>query len=231
MGWSGGARKTKAEIMKGVKHTESKMAFNNTVQYYRKDGTRVIRFHFTDILQFLPNGTIIFNSGGYKTKITKERMNDFQQKVQIIQDNGLWWITPNTSTMWDKEYWKPFFDGIEIKDGKIPTSGKNPHTQEKKLLKQIQKYCKELKNLEELPRPSSGDCFICQFDSGKSEELSTDHLISHLDEKYIHGSLIVNSLRWTGHNDTGIEYIWRSNRDTVVRAVRRYFKSRLHLAM
>lgn len=40
-------RETKAEIMEGLEATKSKLVANNTVEYFRPNGNRVIRLHHT----------------------------------------------------------------------------------------------------------------------------------------------------------------------------------------
>lgn len=86
-------RETKEQIMEGVGATKPRLVANNTVEYERPDGTKVIRLHHTDILEQKPDGSLIFNSGGWKTPTTKDRMNNFQSSATIIQDKGLWYLT------------------------------------------------------------------------------------------------------------------------------------------
>ena len=85
-------KRTKTEIMEGVECTESKIVYNNTVEYYRPNGVRVIRLHRTDILEFPVKGGVILNSGGWRTVTTKSRMNEFQQEVQVMQEKGIWYV-------------------------------------------------------------------------------------------------------------------------------------------
>lgn len=90
--WSTG-RKTKAEVMYGVRYQgKPKKIANNTWQYTNEVGFRVIRFHTTDILIFNIDGSIIFNTGGWPTVTTKDRMNSFQSLGYITQHKFLWWI-------------------------------------------------------------------------------------------------------------------------------------------
>jgi len=226
-------RSTKAEIMEGIEATESKIVGHNTVEYFRPDGTRVVRLHHTDILEFPKGGQVIFNSGGRKTVTTKDRMNGLQKAATIIHDKGLWYLSTNRNPYQNKDSRIPFFDGITVKDGKIVNPRKLAHKKEEYLLKQIQAYCKKLKGLKELPAPSGGDCWHCSFqtDDGRTMgDLSgSDHLKSHLKEKYIHGSLIMNALIWAGFVSPRHTFD-RAYRDTIVRTVKRYFKSQLGLA-
>ena len=126
---------TKAQIMEGIEATKSKVVANNTVEYFRPDGTRVIRLHHTDILEFPKKGGVIFNSGGWKTVTTKARMNEFQSKCTIIQNKGLWYLTNGYTSK--KENWIPFFDGIKVKNGVVVNPRKLAHKKEEFLLKQI----------------------------------------------------------------------------------------------
>ena len=222
-------KESKKEIMGGIESTESKIVANNTVAYTRPDGTKVIRLHHTDILEFPKKGGVVFNSGGWKTVTTKERMNEFQSETFIHQAKGLWYLSfPADKT----PYNDPFFDGITVKDGKVVNPRKLAHKKEEYLLKQIQAYCKKLKELKELPAPNGGDCWDCSFhtDDGRTMgELSgSDHLKSHLKEKYIHGSLIWNALKHKGYRFPEVIFNM-SDRDSIVRAVRGYFKSQLGL--
>ena len=220
-------KRTKAEIMEGVESIESKIVASNTVRYIRSNGVAVIRLHRTDILEFPKRGGVIFNSGGWKTKVTKDRMNDFQHEATIIQDKGLWYIS---NSSWDKESWDPFFDGIKIKEGKIVNAKKsNPHKKSITLQKKITAYIKKMNDMEELPAPSSGDCWFCSMFDKAGADSSNDHILSHLDEKYVHGSLIVNALLWSGYNEEQLPYIWRI-KSAIVNAVRRYLKFRVGLA-
>jgi hypothetical protein len=216
---------TKKEIMEGIECESSKVIAGNTVAYFRKDATRVIRLHRTDILEFPKTGEVIFNSGGWKTVTTKERMNRFQDVATIVQDKGLWYVSLSNNTYQDKSDRIPYFDGMIIKDGKVLNPIDSPHDGDKILLKKIQKYCKELKGLAKLPIPNSGDCFMCQFGD---ENMGDDHLISHLNELYIHGSLIFRALKNAGYADPSVIF-QMDIRDSIVRAVRKYFKSRLGL--
>jgi len=82
-----------------------------------------------------------------------------------------------------------------------------------------------------------GDCWSCSmFDQDlKAGEKSTDslHLESHLEEVYIHGSLIFNALKWAGYQDPRFIFQldhWLFFRDIIKRAVKRYFKANLGIA-
>ena len=156
-------------------------------------------------------------------------MNEFQAETFILQAKGLWYLSFPTDKI---PYEHAYFDGIKVKNGKVVNPKKSPNKKEEFLLKQIQKYCKRLKDLPKLPEPNGGDCWYCSFQGEDHKTMGdiagNDHLKSHLKEMYIHGSLIWNALRSAGHQDP--EVIFQMDvRDSIVRAVRKYFKTQLGL--
>ena len=82
----------KSEILEGVSYEKAKFVANNTIEYHQSDGTRVIRLYRTDIIKFCPDGTIVLDSGGYKTKTTKNRIEEFVQGLWILQENYVWYV-------------------------------------------------------------------------------------------------------------------------------------------
>ena len=106
-------RRTKAEMMSGVDATRDQLVAHNTVEYWRPNGTRVIRYHLTDILEFAPDGTITFNTDGWQTVTTKARLNHFQKEIRVYQKDFKWFAMDQVN-----QHVK-FFDGLQAKDGKI----------------------------------------------------------------------------------------------------------------
>jgi len=215
---------TKKQIMQNVdNYKNSKVIDNNTVEYFQND-TRKIRLHFTDIVSFGNDGSVTYDSGGWKTVTTKDRMNKFGfYRANIYQEESIWYLTSNGET-------SVFYDGITIANSGKILKPKNTDKKAQKTLKLIKRYCDKLKSLDKLPYPNNGDCWMClMFDqNNKTGEKSTskDHLESHLKEKYIHGSLIFNSLKWAGYNDPALIF-QMDIRDSIVNSVRRYFKANL----
>ena len=97
-----------------------------------------VRLHYTDILIFHADGSVTFNSGGYRTPTTKRWMGLAADHAQVFQRDFAWYITPNTADRphsweyadfdsWlaaDKEWRKrvtvPFVDGMRVtQDGEI----------------------------------------------------------------------------------------------------------------
>jgi hypothetical protein len=217
---------TKTESLANIDCTESRVIANNTFEYFREDGTRVIRLHTTDIMEFRPDGTIKLNSGGWRTVTTKERMNRYLPCGRIYQDKGIWYYSGGRL----EQAIVAYSDGmvIDAKTGKPIDYDPDEIDRIKRILKQINHFCKEMDKLEELPEPSQGDCWGCLMFQ------TTDCLQSHLDEVYIHGSLIVRAMKDQGHSDAYLNWLWNPEyrdhswselaRQTAIRAVRRYFK-------
>lgn len=82
-------KKEMLESMLGVK--EAKQIKNNTLQVVYKNGNIAIRLHRTDIVTTKPNGNTILNSNGYRTNVTKDRLNEFS-KFWIRQVNRKWYV-------------------------------------------------------------------------------------------------------------------------------------------
>ena len=245
-------KETKAQIMADAgPHERAHIIANNTVEYHRANGDRVVRLHHTNIItECARNGALVLNSGSWQSVTTKERLNRYLDSHgptrygSIYSIDSLWFIN------WHgKEY--PFTDGVTLyPNGRVTHAGN--HRNLKKLKAQINAFCKKVEALDELPKPSSGDCWFCSIFNQRPPV--TDHaardnwavtdpipgsmdrhpgcLIKHIRESYVHGSLIVNAMRWAGYGDIAIEYAyerqnhWRAN---VTRALQRYLKRQLGL--
>lgn len=254
------ARETMREIMANVTYDKSairpKFIAPNTVVYYR-DGCKVMRLHQTDIMVWSADGaTVKLYTGGWQTVTTKERLNRFAPgHGRIFSDKGVWYIAPGVV----------FYEGIELNatTGAICDMEKAARKAAKTgadiaaKKKLIAKFMKQFHALDRIPEPCAGDCWLCSmFDAAKLAPKSNgdylphasggkvsdpDHLVSHLKEGYLHGSLIVNAMRWAGYADQGIG-IWYGmvNRDkasgrydprnTLARTLRRFLSSQLGLA-
>lgn len=244
-------RQTNQAIMSGIDDAvKVKRIANNTVKYERPNGDIVYRLHNTDVVTKHVDGTFTLNSGGWKTPTTKDRINLYAP-ARVYSGKGLWYVGG---------YKKPpmlFYDGIRInaegQDINPPVVASSIEKDAKALKAKITKFVRLIDDCETLPTPDSGDCWHCmmfqaekardnkpsanQMNPGASGPFGdTEHLISHMDEGYVHGSLLVNAMRWAGYSDEGISIYYgmaqregRGNRDTFKRAVRRYLKRKLGL--
>lgn len=188
-----------------------KIVARNTFKY-EKDGATVIRLHGTDVVEKRTDGSCVLNSGGWRTVTTKDRMQSHMPDgYALLQEKGIWYVVKiDHGYAWDKTNPRvPYFDGIEIPKCFV-ASGKSG---EKELAKQekerlaIRKFVARLDKLQCLPDPSSGDCFYCQMRTVKEGKPlgeaigDSDHIRSHIKEGYLHGSLILNALRFVGYRD------------------------------
>lgn len=229
------------ESLTGRNQQRRKLA-NNTWAERRELGAIAIRLHNTDILTFNPDGSIVCQTGGWKTHTTKDRLNEYLP-VQIWQRAGRWFLGSNGSTI-------EFADGLTIKPdgtiagGKAPSQAEN----EKALQKRIKVYCDKLGAALPLPKPGAGDCFYCQMREVKTGlplgecSHNTGHLESHLEEGYFVPSLVWRSLEFNGCNPQGGGCAWFDvafgdgrmtktfGADTVKRMVRKYLRRQFGLA-
>lgn len=223
------------DLLQGRNKDSRKLANNTYLK--REDGKIVVKLHKTNIIT-IEKDLHILNSGGWLTPTTKDRMNQFSY-ANIYQYKRKWiihkivpggWISNNDYSM--------FYDGIKINsEGNVVSKLKFEDKKTDKLDNLINTYCKELKEMEKLPEPSTGDCWYCLMRVMRAKEGNTlgeltrsDHLLNHLKEKYIMGSLIYNALKERGYSKP--EYTLALDvRDLIVRAVKRYFRKHLGLVV
>lgn len=250
-------KETLGQIMSGVERDQNvkpRIIANNTVRYTRPDGTVVIRLHHTDILMFSADGKeCTYDTAGWKTVTTKDRFNRFGP-VRVYSDRGQWYMNGNKAN--------PYHDGITLKrvnkDAGIWLIPVSNNSRELKLAEHIKRFVNKLDKMEAAPMPEAGDCFFCQFSAGAEhidvgghkatqylpardarvrpmqKDINPDHLLSHVKEGYLHGSLIVNAMRWAGRTDFSLSYAYqnfKSQRRYIKNDLRRYLRSQLGLAV
>lgn len=75
--------------------------------------TVALLLHETDVLLFDETG-ITYNTGGWRSKITKERMNEYGPLI-IFQDKGEWWCSqPGSNYRENKDLHWLYFDGMKV---------------------------------------------------------------------------------------------------------------------
>lgn len=86
-----GTRLNKAKIMKGITGAvEVKKLHSNTVRY--RDGkSLIIRLFNTNIITSTPK-YIMLDSGGHRTNLTKNRINQYQSLCYVTQKNYNWFV-------------------------------------------------------------------------------------------------------------------------------------------
>lgn len=217
----------------------AKIIARNTFRYTR-DGETILRLHRTDIARKRKDGSVVLDSGGYKTVTTKDRMNILiPAGYSLYQCSGVWYVR---QTGGDRKA-MPYFDGIQIpqcfedKTRHTASRGELVKKQELGLQAAIKKFACIVTD-DNCPMPSGGDCLLCSMHTkeGKSmgelgsTESEREHLLSHMKEGYLHGSLIVNALTFRGYKFPGVILSMQyGRRDIVRRALRAYLKAKLGL--
>lgn len=222
-------KQTKKEMLFGIEDqvAKSRLIANNTLRVEYLDGRKAIRLHSTDIVTE-KDGVITLNSGGWKTVTTKDRINSYSWEngsrkwPYISQRNHQWFIGDGI-----------FYDGIQFKDGvQISPVKVDDELKRKKMLEKIKNYC-NLVTENNIPTPNNGDCWYCLMKTDENKTLgdsfgNNDHLLSHIEEGYLHGSILVNAMREAGYNDSqiGVHYHLRLHK-TFKRSLQKYLTKRL----
>jgi hypothetical protein len=224
--------KTKKEIMENVVDcVDSRLLANNTVKYEKEDGTVVIRLHLTDIITFNTDNTVVLNSGGYKTKTTKSRINEFAPVI-ITQKSSVWYVYYS-----GKEY--IFKDGITLyPDGTVTGYGAEENNK-KEINKFIDGYMDKLIK-REISKPSGGDCWYCYL----FESNDTEHFFSHFKEKYYVPSLLFNAIKefpispvaqnqiayYLGYHDNNIDIYENISKHQIKSSLKKFLYSKIGIA-
>ena len=69
---------------------------HNTVRWLGQDDAERIRYTHTDILTHKPDGTWFFNSGGWRTITTRQRLNEYGP-VRVWQKKRVWYASKDGS--------------------------------------------------------------------------------------------------------------------------------------
>ncbi len=163
------------KLFKAMAATRKRKLTNNTYLVVREDGGFGIKLHDTEVVIHYPN-KVIFNSGGWKTVTTKARINEFSC-ASLTQCKGAWTIDGH-----------PFADGITLYESGYVTGKGAPVKKTATMRKKVNAFAKKYAELlcsGQMDKPSGGDCWCCLMEFGGS-----DHIKSHIQEKYYVPSLI-----------------------------------------
>ena len=83
----------------------------NHTYLVRHANSIAVRLHNTNVVTYHRDGHIILDSGGWKTPITKDRMNTYSP-ARISQEKGLWYVSYNGTH-------SVFRDGLALYRGRI----------------------------------------------------------------------------------------------------------------
>lgn len=189
---------TEANIKLG--NRASRKLGNNT--YLQRRGENIaVRLHGTDVLTFRPDNSVVYDSGGWKTPTTKDRLNGYGAAgFYVWQERGVWTLHNRTrNKVWLYE------DGMVItKRGAVKGAGTVRASKAAiKLQAQIVAYSRKFSELllaGKIAAPGNGDCLYCHMvsvESGKplgDEIKSNDHILSHLRENYYVPSLLMHAV-------------------------------------
>ena len=236
---------TKREVLEGVDVdvVRSRMVAKHTAMYWEHDGTEHLRYIQTDVVIRHPDHSYSLFSGGYRGPTTKKRINEYlPHGWGIWQADGVWYIGKHTYHYGNPGQSYVFVEGLKLvpddeAEYKVEyPEGAGPAMEQervKELTKKINKYANRFKALgtkNSIPYPDIGDCLICQVEAQQDDPFKpgegTDHLESHLDEGYIHGSIWLNALRWAGYPNPG--FVW--NHWNAAGIMRRYLKFRFGIS-
>jgi hypothetical protein len=183
----------------------SKKIANNTYARQEQDCV-VFKLHNTDIVTVSADDMVTLNSGGWKTPTTKSRMNDILSsvglKAYVYQEHSIWYLRIGPYTADSPTY--PYSDNMTIDGtGTVNGAGVEPKA-EQKLARRVTEYARAYAHAfvtGKIEKPGPGDCFYCHMETvpdrhNLGEVLGdTEHILSHLDEKYFVPSLLVNAIK------------------------------------
>jgi hypothetical protein len=163
-----------------------------------------VLYHGNGVVNFFPDGTTTFNSCGWKTSTTKERINWFlPDGFSLYQSKSVWYLSQRGDGVGHKLPQSYIFaDGIAIKNGTVYNTGAEDTTKDtiKTIKKYVDGYIKALLAME-VESPSSGDCWYCVMKDASGKNLGeltndTSHILSHMEESYYVPSLLVNAFKF-----------------------------------
>jgi len=230
---------------------DSRKLCNNTYLQRRADGNIAAKLHGTDVLTFKPDGSVVYNTGGWRTNTTIDRVNGYGADGRWIwRDKGVW-------TIGNRDKRVLYKDGVTItKRGRIIGGGTLRESKAAlKLKKQVNAYCQAFALAlvdGKVKPPGAGDCMYCHLVTVDGHEpmgdafKSYDHIRLHIKENYFVPSLLERAVTapyapisiiaksvigdmWAGKP---IEGGWRGIViSQVTRSLRKYIKHRLGLVM
>jgi len=174
----------------------TKKIANNTYLVEREEGVAV-RLHKTDIVLYRLDGSIVLNSGGWRTVTTKERMNKFlPSEIDIYQINSVWLVSIYQEDEGCRKVYH-FEEEMEIQsDFTVLGAGVYTDRTQKRsdgLKKLINRYVNDFMTALTSGEVTvgAGDCWSCLYMMSEDEE----HIRLHIEESYFVGSLLINAMK------------------------------------
>lgn len=175
------------------------------------ESIKIVLFE-TPIATFRKRGGVVLNSGGWRTRFTREKINQLLPKgTGLYSDGGLWVVHG-----FDGDQNVGFLDGMVISEQGIIEGGMAPAelSDRKALLKKSSRFCRRFIDrllTGKVGRPGPGDCLYCQVEAGSQQtkmgvlerdgtvrphtfDEASDHIVHHIDEGYFVPSLLHNAI-------------------------------------
>jgi len=110
-------------LVQGRDYVKAKRIAANTFERFLEDGTRIVRYHDTDIITEYPDGRTMLRNGGWYTRTTKERICN-HSKFSVCQDRNEWFVHMGRGCNSEAPV---FYDGITFdKNGRLLTEDMTP---------------------------------------------------------------------------------------------------------
>ena len=180
-------------LLTGRNHASRKIANNTYLE--RRDDSIAVRLHATDVVTYYPNGSVRLNTGGWFTVTTKDRIHRFCPAT-VGSIKGRWYVNGTI----------PFADNMLIDANGVPFGVPNADevaamdAANAKIKRDIRNWMRSITADDVLAaldlESRAGDCLLCLMESD-------DCLASHLDERYLHGTLIERAATARGYGDPG----------------------------
>lgn len=173
----------------------------------RDEDTIAVKQHFTDILTYKRNGEVIYNTGGWHTSTTKQRLGDIGPLGQIWQQKRIWYFDHNGETLGYADGMSVYVDdtgNVTAIVGAIENT-KQAEKEKNKLDRKFKKYVTGYVDAlldGILDKPSAADCFYCVMREVETNkplgEVTNDfsHIESHIQENYFVPSLLINAIEF-----------------------------------
>lgn len=192
-----------------------------------------VRLHDTDVITYRGDGTVQFDTGGWKTSTTKDRINSYAPStLRVYSDRGDWRVSYGQYGSVVPLPSVPFADGItfEINTlvgvGWLPVEGTYPdETQERLAVTAKKRLAADVKAFLAKAEPSlvlwakqiletgslntAGDCFYCQgivTTTDGAPAQGNDHLWSHLRQGYVFPSLFLLAYADKGYRNPSVNF-------------------------
>lgn len=237
-------------FLAGGRDKWSRPLANNTRLERRDSGTIAVKLHATDVVTLRDDGSVTYDTGGWYTVTTKDRINTYGMHCRrVYSHRSTWYVSgvllrdTDGSLQPDWDVREPFHDGITFgPDGaclnplstdafRASSAREDERRKMKAGIKVYAKLCADRHDPAVLP--GGGDCWFCYMHTQAGESLGdatgdTEHLLSHMAEGYAVPSLVWAAIVEAGYPYPGVIYSM-GNPEMIARAVRKFLSRRLVL--